>query len=221
MGVPCCITADPGGEEPPGGKKTWAIAPEGIQGLALAIQSPVCWLSEALSIHSHKNMPKGKSFKWCVWSHKLVHTLTHGHTHKLRTESWVPLCAVSTPFQWKGRNPYLVSGVFPPLSHFVHALAGWLLLLSGHDEHEQCVWESHKIYKQCVECECVCVGGRLPSCSTFFPLSPLSSKEVVSAGEKVQTWLRNFQSLRKKKNKEKKTMPNFVVLQSWATKWPP
>lgn len=124
MGVPCCITADPGGEEPPGGKKTWAIAPEGIQGLALAIQSPVCWLSEALSIHSHKNMPKGKSFKWCVWSHKLVHTLTHGHTHKLRTESWVPLCAVSTPFQWKGRNPYLVSGVFPPLSHFVHALAG-------------------------------------------------------------------------------------------------
>ncbi|TNN45690.1 hypothetical protein EYF80_044119 [Liparis tanakae] len=40
MGVPCCITAEPGGEEPPGGKNTWAMAPEDMQGLALAIQSP-------------------------------------------------------------------------------------------------------------------------------------------------------------------------------------
>ena len=42
MGVPCCITAETDGEGPPGGKKTWAMAPEDIQGLALAIQSPVC-----------------------------------------------------------------------------------------------------------------------------------------------------------------------------------
>lgn len=41
-GFPCCITVDAGGEEPPGGKKTWAMAPEVMQGLALAIQSPVC-----------------------------------------------------------------------------------------------------------------------------------------------------------------------------------
>lgn len=32
------MTAEPGGEEPPGGKKTWLMAPEGMQGLALAIQ---------------------------------------------------------------------------------------------------------------------------------------------------------------------------------------
>lgn len=42
MGVPCCITDETGGEEPPGGKKTWARVPEDIQGLTLAIQSPVC-----------------------------------------------------------------------------------------------------------------------------------------------------------------------------------
>lgn len=42
MGVPCWIKAELDGKVPPGGKKTWAIAaPEGIQGLALAIQSPL------------------------------------------------------------------------------------------------------------------------------------------------------------------------------------
>lgn len=76
MGVPCCITAEPGGETPPGGKKTWAIAPEGIQGLALAIQSLVRGLPEALSIHnvnftpgrSVKSPEKSHSFKLSQWN---------------------------------------------------------------------------------------------------------------------------------------------------------
>lgn len=44
MGIPCCMTAEPGGEEPPGGKKTWLMAPEGMQGLAFAIQRARCRL---------------------------------------------------------------------------------------------------------------------------------------------------------------------------------
>lgn len=55
MGFPWCITAEPGGEEPPGGKNIWAMAPEAIQGLALAIQSPLFWLPEAVNIHAHKH----------------------------------------------------------------------------------------------------------------------------------------------------------------------
>lgn len=60
MGGPGCITAEPGGEAPTGGKKTWDIAPEAMHGLALAIQSPLAvplWLPEALSIHSDKHTP--------------------------------------------------------------------------------------------------------------------------------------------------------------------
>ncbi|KAF3847706.1 hypothetical protein F7725_020734 [Dissostichus mawsoni] len=55
MGVPGCITADPGGEEPPGGKKTWAMAPEDIQGLAqtdreLSSEGPRCEWCHRLSM---------------------------------------------------------------------------------------------------------------------------------------------------------------------------
>ena len=37
MGVPCCITTEPGGEGPPEWKKTWDRGPDDMQGLALAI----------------------------------------------------------------------------------------------------------------------------------------------------------------------------------------
>lgn len=74
MGLPCWITAETGSEEPPGGKKTWAMAPEGIQGLAFAIQSPSA---------AHKDMP-GCSLSTgmhAVSEEPETHTMTHGHTH--------------------------------------------------------------------------------------------------------------------------------------------
>lgn len=75
MGV-CCITAESGGEEPPGGKKTWTMAPGGIQGLVLAIHSPVCWPPEALNIHTSEHKPRcslafprsPRSFKLPQWT---------------------------------------------------------------------------------------------------------------------------------------------------------
>ncbi len=36
-GVPCCITTDPGGDGPPGGKKTWDMGPGDMKGLTLAM----------------------------------------------------------------------------------------------------------------------------------------------------------------------------------------
>lgn len=67
-GVPCCITVKPGGEEPPGGKKTWAMPLEEIQGLALAIQSLVCWLPEDLNTqsHTHARMHSSPSHSNCL-----------------------------------------------------------------------------------------------------------------------------------------------------------
>lgn len=93
MGVPCCITADPGGEEPPGGKKTWAIAPEGIQGLALAIQSPVCWLVRSSQHTQSQKHAKGQVIQMgCVEPETGSHTDTWTHT---QTENRVPDSSVS------------------------------------------------------------------------------------------------------------------------------
>lgn len=180
IGVPCCITtaAELGGEEPPGGKKTWAMAPEGIQGLALAIQSPVCWLPEALNIQAHKNMPRcsleflhnPQSFKLSQWSQRCVHTDTWTHAHTL---SRVPGSSVSCVHPLPEEEILIRWAVsFPPSSHFFLALEGWLLLLSRHDMHGQCVWGSHIKQTQWA-------GEKLPSCTTFSPLSPLVSKVVL------------------------------------------
>lgn len=56
MGIPCCMTAEPGGEEPPGGKKTWLMAPEDMHGLAFAILRAVCRLYRGAQVH--KDMPR-------------------------------------------------------------------------------------------------------------------------------------------------------------------
>lgn len=82
MGVPCCITAEPGGEEPPGGKKTWAMAPEDIQGLALAIQES-CLSAARSSQHTHTRdlIQKTTLIQTVSVEERGVHTLTHGHTH--------------------------------------------------------------------------------------------------------------------------------------------
>lgn len=80
MGIPCCMTAEPGGEEPPGGKKTWLMAPEDMHGLAFAIQRAVCRLYRGAQVH--KDMPK-------VSSQVPTHTLSRG--------SQVPPFPVSAP----------------------------------------------------------------------------------------------------------------------------
>lgn len=42
ISIPCCITSDPGGEGPRGGKKTWGpTGLEDMQGLTLAISKPL------------------------------------------------------------------------------------------------------------------------------------------------------------------------------------
>lgn len=85
MGVPCCITAELGGEEPPGGKKTWAMPPEGMQGLALAIQRAVCRQSERTRSQKHAAVDP---------------TVTQVATAPLSQGSRVPPFPESTPFQW-------------------------------------------------------------------------------------------------------------------------
>lgn len=129
IGVPCCITAEPGGEEPPGGKKTWAMAPEGIHGLALAIQSPVCWLPEALSIHSqtHAQVQSRAVIKnTIIQSFSVaeggVHTHTDTWTH---TEQRVPSSSVLYPPPPSGSRKKSLSRkqcFFPPLSHLLCVL---------------------------------------------------------------------------------------------------
>lgn len=116
IGVPCCITADPGGEDPPGGKKTWAIGPaEDIHGLALAIQSLVCWLLEEVNIHTHKQAQVQYRVRK-LHTHSNTHTDTHGHTL-----SRVPLPLVLCPptlFDSRNNSLSRKQCLSPPFSHF-------------------------------------------------------------------------------------------------------
>lgn len=99
MGGPVCITAEPGGEAPAGGKKTWDIAPEDMQGLALAIQSPLalpCRLPGALSIHRDKHTP------W--WSGGFsAKSHTHSNCPVGREEIWVSTHWAESPCSPLGR----------------------------------------------------------------------------------------------------------------------
>ncbi len=130
MGVPCCIMAEPGGEEPPGGKKTWAMAPEGIHGLALAIQSP-----EALSIHSQTHtqvqseaLSETTTIQTVSVEERGVHPPTHTHTHMdthtgQRVQGSSVSCIHPLPAD-QGRNPYPGSSVSSLLSASSYALSG-------------------------------------------------------------------------------------------------
>lgn len=77
MGVPCWIKAELDGKVPPGGKKIWAIAaPEGIQGLALAIQSPL-----ALTNTQVQSEVFGKATLIQAEGYTRWNMDTHTHTH--------------------------------------------------------------------------------------------------------------------------------------------
>lgn len=170
-----CIIDDPGGEEPPGGKKTWVMAPVDIHGLALAIQSPVLWLPKALNIQTNKHTPR------CS-----VELPGSTNSFKLSqipwVQSWFP-CVLCPPVQVdQERSPYPGSAGFPSsvrvsfsLSNFFHCPG--MTSMSG-----VCERPMRDVHAE----------GKTPSCCFYFPhllLFPSTSVQRSSpAGEKVQSW---------------------------------
>lgn len=159
MGIPCCMTAEPGGEEPPGGKKTWLMAPEDMHGLAFAIQRAVCRLYRGAQVH--KDMPRCRP--------KCRHTLWAEGPRFL-----LFLCP-PPPGLPVGEKESLIRRVRaaavdvvvfspPPPSHYFFfqlASVGWLLLLPRRDKHERRVPPSHKVTRSVrVQCVSVCVWNR-------------------------------------------------------------
>lgn len=195
MGVPCCITAEPGGEEPPGGKKTWAMAPEDIQGLALAIQSPVCWLP-GTSQHTHaqthaqvqSRVPRKPTVIQTVSvEERGVHTLTHGHTHWAESPGSSVSCVHPLPVD-QGRNPYPGSGGFSSFQP---------LLPRSLSSSDSCYCSDMTSMSNVCE-RLIKTLRRKTTLLLFFLLhllSPPSFTSLVqrscSAEEKVQTWLRD------------------------------
>lgn len=65
-GVPCCITTDPGGDGPPGGKNTWEMGPGDMKGLTLAMLK---------GNRVKDSQQRGKTGQCEATTHQ--HTLTH------------------------------------------------------------------------------------------------------------------------------------------------
>lgn len=208
IGGPCCITAELGGEEPPGGKKTWAMAPEGIQGLALAIQSPVCRLPDAFNIYTHKNMPRGRTARTPTVVSTSGARDKSPHWHMDRHWAKIPglLCDLCPPLRLDSREKSL-SGA---LCFFLLQAASFTLWSADSCYCRSMTSMSNVCQSLIKETQWVGEGvGKLPSSATSFPLSPLLSKEVVLHRRKSKLDCETPRQERKQATQD--TMPNLVV----------
>lgn len=198
MGVPCWIKAELDVKVPPGGKKTWAIAaPEGIQGLALAIQSPL-----ALTNTQVQSEVFGKATLIQAEGYTRWNMDTHTHTHArwvdgsafLRVPRQTRFLPAAQGRKSLSRKEHFFSPGFAYCSGMA-GVSGVCLCV--------CVWERETLTKYRVW------EHDTSSLLSSTPPSLLASKRRCSAEEKVQTWLWNSPPRAERERKKTTTMPKL------------